>query len=495
MSEATQYGKNPVPSAQPDKPKEPEKKKKNKRKKRRKWPWVLLAIVLLIVGVFLYLNSKADEIVSETIFSTVSTTPLGKSDVQNSVNVSGTVSSNQNEKVFAPLNGYNIDDVFVEVGDNVMVDDLICQLDVSPLEVQIEQQEAAVKATQRSVGASVSSAQSSYDTAQEQLEQERNTAIVSAQTALTNAESAYQKAVDAYDDAELMYDLGELSESDLKSANTALQDAQTAVEDAILILENSRKSAEDTLKSARDSVKTAQAAGDTESQKIAIEDMRKQLEKGDIHAPMSGTITYVNADKGAVASGLMFLIEDLNDLVVETKVREYDAPNVKVGQRVIIKSDATGDLEFSGVVDYVAPTALKNPTNPQASTSGTVEFETKVMVDKTQSADTALKVGSTAQVYIIVEEVHDSWAVSYNAVLESDDGRELILVKETDENGLVTIREIPVTVGVQSDFLVQIQSQELREGMEVVDSPQDYYTLLEQMNPTTTISPNLDSEK
>lgn len=469
-----------LPEDQPKKVKEPKAKKP--KKKRRKWPWVLLVLALIIVGVIVYLQQAADKIVGETVFSNVATTALSKKDVQNSVNVSGTVSSDTTEKVYAPLTGYTIDEVFVEVGDQVMVGDVICKLDTTSLITQIDQQEAAVRASERVSGANVSSARRGYETAQEQYEDERSSAVLNAQTAVTNAESAYQKAVDSYDDTELLYDLGEVSESDLDTARTAVNDAQTAVEDSIRALESARKASEDAVKSARDSVNTAQAGTDTQSQKIAIEDMKRQLEKGDIHAPMTGTVTYLNADKGAVANGLMFLIEDLEDLIIDTKVREYDAPKVSLGQKVMIKSDATGDTEFSGIVSYVAPTAMKTSAGATAasSTNATVEFETKVKVDKTSSSE-KLKVGSNAQIYVIIEEVFDTWAVSYNAVLETDDGQNLLLVKETTPEGQINLREVPVTLGVQSDFLVEIHSPELQPGMEIVDTPRDYYDLLQQI--------------
>ena len=110
MQEIAPKDRQPISSAPEGKPaKAKEPKIKKTKKKRRKWPWVLLVLALIVVGVFLYLRQAADKIVSETLFSNVTSTTLSKKDVQNSVNVSGIVSSDTTEKVYAPLTGYTID--------------------------------------------------------------------------------------------------------------------------------------------------------------------------------------------------------------------------------------------------------------------------------------------------------------------------------------------------------------------------------------------------
>lgn len=455
-------------------------KNKNKKKKGGIGKWIALGIVVLIVAFIVYSMTAGKQKAQTTILNAYSTTPLARTSIEDSVNVSGTVESKESEKVYTTLTGFSVADLDVEVGDEVQTGQLLCKLDTLALESQISQQEAAISASASATGANINSAQTQYSTAREQLTEERSAAIVSAQSAIDSSQTAYDSAQKAYDDAQLMFDLGDISESELTDASNSLFDAQSAVDDAQKALEDARKTSEDSVKIASDQVKSAQAAGSTESQQIAVEEMRRQLGLTDIYSPISGTVTFVNVEKGATAAGLLFVIEDLDDMIVKTKLREYDAPSVHTGMRVRIKSDATGDEEFYGTVSYIAPTAVKSQTGEQIQ-GGTVEFEAEITIDSATSGDKQLRVGMNTQLYIIVDEVSDVFAVTYAAVYQDANGGNYIYVKETDAEGKETVRSIQVTTGIESDYMIEVSSPELQAGMEVIDAPSDYLQQQQQL--------------
>jgi uncharacterized membrane protein YgcG len=75
-----------------------------------------------------------------------------------------------------------------------------------------------------------------------------------------------------------------------------------------------------------------------------------------------------------------------------------------------------------------------------------------------------LRVGMTAKCSIILKEASDVYAVPYDAVHSDTDGNDVIYVK--DSSG--TKKEIAVTVGMESDYYVEVQSDELSEGLEII---------------------------
>ena len=79
------------------------------------------------------------------------------------------------------------------------------------------------------------------------------------------------------------------------------------------------------------------------------------------------------------------------------------------------------------------------------------------------SADERLRVGMTAKASVILESVTDAYAVAYDCVETDADGNSYVTA--VDEQGNET--KIDVTLGLESDYYVQIISDEITEGMSV----------------------------
>lgn len=452
----------------------------NGAKRKKKWIWIVILVIVVILVAYSLLRPKASDTIS---LEGIATSPLTKEDLVSSVNVSGLVESESNHKVYAKLSTYTVESINVKEGDMVKAGDVLCTLDVSSIEAQIEQQEAAVQAADEAANAQVSSAQRNYSTAKNQYEEGRNTSVVSAEQGRDNAQTQLESAEKQYENSLVLYDLGEISSSDLDDALTAKTNAEKTLADAEKNLSDAIKNAEDSVKTAADSVADAKAATDTTSQKLAIQELRERLQDATIVSPIDGTVTLVSATEGSAATGVLFVVEDTEALIINTSIKEYNMPLVELGQSVLIKSDATGDAEFEGIVSYIAPTAKKTATGDQASSSS-VEFEVEIAVTDTS---TDLKIGMNTQIYIITSEVEDVFAVPYSAVTQNESGQNVIYVIETvDEKS--SLRIIPVETGMESDYYIEVNSNELVDGMEVVISP----TELAESAPapsTTTDSP------
>lgn len=98
------------------------------------------------------------------------------------------------------------------------------------------------------------------------------------------------------------------------------------------------------------------------------------LERTRIRAPADATVLQVNARVGETASPspeqVLVMVGDLASLRVRAEVEERDAAKVRVGQRVVVRSDAHPGKEFEGKVAMLAPSlgpskiAQRGPRRP-----------------------------------------------------------------------------------------------------------------------------------
>ena len=88
-----------------------------------------------------------------------------------------------------------------------------------------------------------------------------------------------------------------------------------------------------------------------------------------------------------------------------------------------------------------------------------------------------------AKLNIILEETADVLTVPYDAIQQDENGNGVIYAVEHTENGGVIKTAIPVTVGVEGDYYVEV-SGDIKEGMEIslpTDKFFDFAAIEEEM--------------
>ncbi len=271
-------------------------------------------------------------------------------------------------------------------------------------------------------------------------------------------------------------------------------------------LEDTTKSAENAVISKTESLTTAQlnALGSGNSEEDKVEEYQQQLEDCTVEAPISGVISAVNIEAGDTYSGTAIVtIDDISSFEVTTEIDEYDIGKIEKGQKVVIKTNATGDEELKGTVKTVSP---------KASTGGSeVTYTVIISVDTPHEM---LRMDMTAKLSIILESKENVLTVPYEAVQEEESGNCYVEVVDDipernqntvnnvknekmsqmqsdmnsgsipqgmdnrntpqmpDGNSMkesdVTTRKIYIEKGIESDYYIEIISDEIREGMEVV---------------------------
>lgn len=303
----------------------------------------------------------------------------------------------------------------------------------------------------------------------------RKSAYDAARSKLDSAERSLDNAEDSYDTAEAQYNAAVTSvDNALADYATAVDSAYQSYQAALTNLEAARLAADNQLKSYADSLSNAKTNADKASSQVSLRQLRVDLDSTDITAPVSGTVTAVYAEVGGSGSGLLFVIEDVDDLIIETAVKEYDVGSVAVGMPVSIKSDATGSEIYEGSVQSIAPTANKTAQGI-TDTSGEVEFATEV---KVTSQNTRLRIGMSVRLNYIIEQQASALAVPYDAVYTNTAGEDCILILEQQPAGTYLISELPVTTGAENDLDIVISGDGVSEGLQVINEPDNYKLLI-----------------
>lgn len=270
---------------------------------------------------------------------------------------------------------------------------------------------------------------------------------VANEKAKAEAEANYKSAKATYDS--LDSSMSNL-ESALRNAKTALDNAQATYEYTVSSQQNQYEGSRDNLKSARASAGVA-----TQQQENAVDTYQEQIEKGTLKAGISGTVTAINVKQGdTYAGGVIATIQDCSAFVVSAEIDEYDIADVKLGMKAVFKTDATRDEQLQGEVIFISPT----PTQ-----GSNVTYQVKVKIN---SPIDRLRLGMNAKLNIILRETADVLTVPYDAVQQDENGNDVVYVVTRTESGGITKAAVPVTVGVEGDYYVEVTG-DIQEGMEV----------------------------
>ena len=317
---------------------------------------------------------------------------------------------------------------------------------------------ALTEAAMASGSAPAASAQSNSGGYRDKTLEELQAALPAAQAEQAAAQTAVNEAQAAYNSASGQgYSLSLAVDSAYNGYVTALK----SLDAAIASVETQLQSSENQLDSAKLSAQSAR-----ETRELTLEQMDESMEDLVITAPAAGTVTAVYATVGGPSTGLLFVIEDVEDLVVKTTIRSYDVGQVQEGMDVTIKSDATGDASFAGTVSFIAPASQKTATGETNTANEVFDAEVKVL-----SQDTGLRIGMSVRLNYVLEAETGVLAVPYDAVYTNASGQSCVMAARDQGNGKYLLEEIPVTTGVESDVEVAISGPGIQAGLQVLNDP------------------------
>ena len=317
-------------------------------------------------------------------------------------------------------------------------------------------------------------------------------------SAVTAAQAEYQAASADYSAAAADYEKAKAEREALESGVDAKKSAMDAnyrtYDRAADTLNNTVRMQNSAVAGSQDSLTNSRLSASigTQAQENQVETYEKQLEKGVLTSPISGTVTAVNVKEGdTYGGGVIVTIQDCEDFIVEAEIDEYDISDIEEGMKVLFKTDATREEQLEGEVIFVSPV----PTAAAASSAmgsgsasslttggGKATYQIKVAIS-TQTD--RLRLGMTAKMNIVLKEVEHVLTVPYDAVQTDENGDTVVYVMEqttgTDGQQAQEQRPVPVTVGTEGDYYVEVIGEGLAEGMEVVIPKEEAIDLMELM--------------
>jgi HlyD family secretion protein len=144
---------------------------------------------------------------------------------------------------------------------------------------------------------------------------------------------------------------------------------------------------------------------------------RDDLSKTTIRAPMDGTVTKLNAEKGEITlTGTMnnpgtviMIVSDMGEILATVDVDETRVTQVKLGQTARVVVDAVGETKpYTGKVVEIAGSAV------QRTGQQTQVFEVKIALD---TVDAQLRPGMTAKARVETARLDHAIAIPIQAVM------------------------------------------------------------------------------
>ena len=307
-----------------------------------------------------------------------------------------------------------------------------------------------------------------------------------AEASLNSAKARFAQVEAQYIQSELSYirnkqlwEQKAISESEFENAEAAFKMAKADVE------------------AARFTVKSGEAS---------LKETEENLIKTSVYAPMSGTISRLNVEKGERVVGTEMMsgtelmrIADLNRMEVIVEVNENDIIRILTGDTAIVEVDAYMDDKFKGIVTEIANSA----TTAGISIDQVTSFDVKILLLKesyqhhiTGTNPTPFRPGMSATVDIQTETKWNILSVPIQAVTTRADTTEQTYDEEESSFDDEELKQVvfvvnenmalskEVETGIQDNNYIEIL-RGITEEDEVVIAP--YSAISKKLNDSSLV--------
>lgn len=421
----------------------------------KKLYWIIgicIAIVSTVVAFKFFRGEEPTEVTTEK---------AAKRNIIETVSANGKIQPEAELKITSDVSG-EIVEMLVKEGEQVKKGQLLCRIKPDIYESAYER-----------VNATVNSTKANSKTIVAQLAQ--------AQANLANAQTSFARN-------KKLFDQNVISQQEFDLAKATFESAKANV-DGIT----------ESIKASDYNVKSVEAS---------LKEANTNLDKTYIYAPVDGTVSKLNVEKGERVVGVQGLqgteilrLANLNEMEASVEVNENDIIRIHKNDTAIIEVDAYIGKKFRGIVTEVANSAnttgisidqvtnfvvkirvlresyidLVNESNPapfRPGMSASVEIQTMRAANiitlpiqgvTTRSSDTT----TTVKKYEDDEEVvvKDEKEEKLNSNKKADELKECVFINKNGEAKLVY-----VTTGIQDNDYIEIKSG-VNVGDEIISGP------------------------
>lgn len=463
-----------------------------------------LIIGIIAVGIIIFLVIKGGSLATmgrgtkdgvEVQVHTVS-----KNSISAQISSSGEVEANDDETIYSEING-TLEEVMAEVGDQIKVGDVIVRFDkdtrnrlerdLKKLDLQLASAKSALNdLTSQGGKQEILQAQSSLVQV-EKSEKDIQDSIKTQELSMEQIRRELETVLKHEQDQKELLEAGIIAEKEYDDVVDMVKGIQDKLEASTIQLEGTKKSiiaieaqkqnakyAVDVAKNNVTDKNKKQAIelkqNEIKSINLQIEGLNEEIAKTNLEiiSTVDGTVSEVMVKKGAtVGVGTpVVTILDLSSLKVKSDISTFNAPQVKLGQEVIVKQDSLEAKEYNGIVTEIAPAAIKKQSGTSTSNVLPVTIQIK-------EAQTDLKPGFNVDVRIKTVQKDGAITLPILSIMEDDDSdyKYVFIIKEDNTLEKREIKELTLdnisieVVGVKvGERVVADPTEALEEGMLVI---------------------------
>ncbi|MBU0765921.1 MAG: efflux RND transporter periplasmic adaptor subunit [Bacteroidetes bacterium] len=348
-------------------------------KKRKKVLWIFLILTLLLI--IIVMVGKRKGWFGRGAGIRVSVEEVGKRNIIETITANGKIQPETEVKISSDVSG-EIVELYITEGREVKEGDLLLKIDPDIYLSNIERMEASLNSAKAN--------------------------LANSKARLVQMQAQFSQTSLAFDRNKKLWEQKTISEAEFESSKSAFEMGEAEVE-----------AAGETANAAEFTVMSAEAA---------LKEARENLAKTIIYAPVSGTVSMLNVEKGERVVGTiqmagteMLRIANLNEMEVKVDVNENDIINVSLNDTAVIEVDAYLGRNFRGVVTEIANSA--NSTGLTADQVTSFDVKIRILrnsyIDLLEESDTAFypfRPGMSATVDIQTRREKDVLSVPIQTV-------------------------------------------------------------------------------
>lgn len=449
---------------------------------KKKIAIIVGVIVVGVVGIGIVTSMKKPketDMLLQTLVDTVTTQRM-----VTTIEVKGTVAFRDKISVYAKNTG-KVNNLPINEGDPVNEGDVLVNYDKSSLETlkrQLEDAKLSLKSANLALqGLMLPTDESQIKQLEAQISQSEKT-ILDLENNLIQLDKDISKAQSDLDGANILYSQGAISQTEFNNFETALTNLQNQKISSQNSLDSAKKQLDankSQYESAKNKNQDPNIKNKIDSQKVMVQQAQLRVNQltEDINdfetvstSPITGTLVklYVSDGESVTEGKIVAEVGNLNDLVIETYIPEYDMDGLSVGQEVLIESDTT-EQQLKGQVTKIHPVAEVNKDNKNV-----------VKVEVSMPANSPLKAGYSADLTITTKVDENALVVPIMSYMsEKVDGKSSEYVFVVKEDGTLEKRNIKIKKIKNS--LASVEG--LSEGEKVVSTPLETMTQGMKINP------------
>ncbi len=426
-------------------------------KKKIIWILVALAVVVLVAGVV----AKKKGLIGKPDETKIATEKVTKRTIVEVVSANGKIAPEFEVKLSPDVSGEVIE-LYVKEGDQIKSGQLLAKINPEIYLSNYDRTIAALNTSQAN--------------------------LANSKARLAQVKSQFINAKSSYDRNEKLHEQKTISDAEYETSRANYEVAVAEVE-----------AAEESVKAAAFSVKSAEAG---------VKESKENLSKTSIYAPVGGTVSKLNLEKGERVAGAsqfgsgteILRIANLQTMEVNVSVNENDIVRVTLNDTAFVEVDAYQNRKFKGIVTEISTSA--NTVGVSADQVTNFEVKIRILPDSYKDLiaadkpnDSPFRPGMSATVDIRTASVVEVLTLPIQAVTTRADSTEAAAKKavETKEgesaessdntkkkvevaqeyvflydNGVAKM--VKVKTGIQDNNYIQI-TEGLKEGQEVITAP------------------------